>query len=1103
MSKLNYIFKSFLFFKKQHLAVLAGTILSTAVLTGALIVGDSVKYSLSQMVEYRLGKIQYVLQSNDRYVSAKLADAVADKLNVKSAAILMLGGVSSNPENNTRIHKTQVVGIDSNFWLISGKQMPELSDDEVIISSNTAEKLKLKVNDELVLKVEKLSIIPLNSPFSNEEIPTVSIRFKIKAIADNESLGRFSLKSNQVAPYNIFMSRSFLSAQLEMNGLANLILIAAENASKVNTELLNRTISEVWQLKDAGIEIKKLDSIGNYEITSKRVFLDQQLSASIADKKIKHTTILSYLVNSIRLKEKSTPYSFVTAISEDYLGKGLKENEIIVNEWLAKDLNAKAGDTVSMTYFVIDSHSKLKEDSSRFIVKEIVPTRNAMINRSLMPKFPGFAKAIRCMEWNTNLPIDLKKIRDKDEAYWNEFRGTPKAVISQLAGKRCWQNNFGDYTAIRFNDSVFITKPLYGKAEREILQLIDPKDLNLSFVDAKTGGLLAAKSGVNFGELFISLSFFVILAGIILTVMLYVLSLEARKSEIGLLMSMGFSRKQIMNLRISENTITVFLGSILGVVAGILYNYGLLAAINSVWNDIVRTPMLDVSIRPMTLFTGALSGFEISMLSIYIVSYFNLKKTAIGLINSNSQSIQKQRNRKNTMSLILMIVGWLASLGLVLYSVLATVDYNPGLFLLSGGMFMMASWVFTGKMISSKHKTDYESFGLVSLAFKNASRNKKRSLSIVMLLSLGVFVVMITGSNRKTFYGTENINQSGTGGYSLWAETTVALTSDLNTAEGKEKTGLGNDTILNNIGFAQFLSLKGDDASCLNLNHVEKPGIIGVNPGIFDKRRSFSFETLKASVDKEHPWLELNTTYADNVIPAFADQTVITWGIMKKIGDTLTYINEKGSTLYLVLAGGLKASVFQGNILISEQHFKKNFPSVSGSKLVMVDAPIEKQKAVQEFLNNNFPDYGIEISKTNERLNEFNSVTNTYLSVFMILGGLGLIIGSIGIGIILYRNLIDRKQEMALLKALGFSRQYIFKLIFIENLFLIIIGITIGLAASFIGILPSLITAKFHIPDVFFVFLLLIIIFTNALFWIYLPIKKALKEDLITSLRNE
>ncbi|MEI6696767.1 MAG: ABC transporter permease [Bacteroidota bacterium] len=1104
MSKLKHLFRSFVYFKRQHLALLLGTVITTAVLTGALIIGDSVKYSLSQMVESRLGKIEYILQTNDRFVSAKLADGISDKLHIKSAAVVMLAGVSTNPENENTINKTQVVGIDSNFWLISAKKMPELNDDEAIISSTTAEKLQLKVNDDLVLKVEQLSIIPLHSPFSMQEVPSVSFRLKVKAIADNSNLGRFSLKSNQVAPYTIFISREVLSKKMEIKGLANLILIANNPTSAIDTKLLNATISEVWQLKDAGIEINKVDNAGNYEITSDRIFIDKQISAAILSQKSNAQTILTYLVNAIRFGEKTTPYSFITAVSENYLGEKLKNNEIVINQWLADDLKAKIGDSLTLSYFVIDSLRNLKEDSSCYVVKAIIPTQNPLINRSLMPKFPGFAKAVNCMEWNTNLPINLGKIRDKDESYWNQYRGTPKAVISIAVGNKIWKNNFGDFTAIRFNDTAVCgINSTHLSPDQQILKMIEPNDINLRFTEVKQQGLLAAKSGVNFGELFLSLSFFVILAGLMLTVMLYVLSLEARKSEIGLLMSMGFTRKQIMNLRIYENTLTVLLGSIMGVLCGILYNYGLLVAINSVWNDIVRAPMMDVTIRPMTLLTGALSGFEISMLSIYVITYFHLKKTVVGLINNHSQSIQNQKNKYNRLIQILMIFCFAASFGLVLYSGLTSVDYNANLFLLSGALFMIACWLVVNKMMSRRNNKDTTKYGWIALAFKNASRNSNRSLSILVLLSLGVFIVIITAANRKTFNGVENKNQSGTGGYKFWVETTMAVGNDLNTAQGKEKQGLGHDSLLKNVEFAQFLSLKGDDASCLNLNHVEKPEIIGVNPGVFDQRKSFSFETLKANVDKLHPWPELNKSYADNVIPAYADQTVISWGILKKIGDTLAYVNEKGKKLYLILAGGLNASVFQGKILIADQHFKENFPSVSASKLMLVDAAEEKLKAVDERLSSCFQDHGIEISKTNERLRQFNTVTNTYLSVFMILGGLGLIIASIGIGIILYRNLIDRKQEIALLKALGFPKSRIFRLIFAENLFLIIIGIIVGLASALIGILPSLISISFQMPDTNFVFLLLFIIFTNAILWIYLPIQKTLKGNIITSLRNE
>ena len=1102
MTKLTYILKSFLFFKKQHLAVIAGTIISTAVLTGALIVGDSVKYSLNKIVEKRLGDIQYVLQSNDRFVRAELAEEISNKLNVNSAPVILLQGVSVSPVNETRINKTQVIGVDSNFWFISEKKMPELKDDEAIISTNVAEKLHLYVNDEFVLRVEKISVIPLSSPFSSEDVPSVSFRLKIKAIADDNNLGRFNLMNNQVAPFNVFVSREYLSTKLDVNGLVNVILIAEKNKKNVSSEYFKNVISEVWQSKDAGIEINKLDNKGNYEITSDRIFIDKQISSSVLKKISSAKTILTYLVNSITLKQKTTPYSFVSAVSSNYYGKELNDNEIIINEWLSEDINAKIGDTLDLKFFVIDSRQNLKEDSSSFIVKAIIPTKDSLINRSLMPKFPGFSKAISCMEWNTNIPIDLKKIRDKDEKYWNEYRGTPKAVISMDAGLRLWQNKFGDYTSIRFNDTTFKNIRTTSIPESEILKTINPKDLNLSIVDVKKTGTQSAQTGVDFGELFLSLSFFVILAGIILTGMLYVLNLDRRKTETGILVSIGYTRKQIIRIRILENLITVTIGSVLGVLFGILFNYGLLAAINSVWSDIVRTSMMDVSIQPLTLFIGALSGFLVSIFTVYISTIRNFKKTAIGLINNSSQVFLSVKKRNILFNSFLLFFGFVGSFALLIYSVISSLDQNADLFLASGGLFMLGSIAFTSKLLSRKRNNEDSVLDFKNLAIKNTTRNKSRSLTVVILLSLGVFVVVITGANRKTFIGTDKENASGTGGYTLWAETSVPLAYDLNSKYGKEKLGLVNDSLLHNVNFNQFLSINGEDASCLNLNHVENPRILGVNPDEFNNRKSFSFENLAENVNQNNPWLELNKFYGENVIPAYADQTVITWGLLKKIGDTLTYVNESGKKLFLVIAGGLSQSIFQGNILISEKYFNKYFPSMGGSKLMLMDVPMNKSESVSMLLNNSFQDYGIEITATTERLSQFNSVTNTYLSVFMILGGLGIIIGTFGIGIILYRNMLDRKQEMAMLMALGFTKQKIFSLIFKENLLLISIGIVIGIISSLIGIVPSLISISFKMPNLF-VIIIVILIFTNALIWIYIPIKNALKSNIITSLRNE
>lgn len=1097
MGIINFILKSFWHFRKQHLAVFAGTLISTAVLTGALIVGDSIKFSLKQTVEARLGNTKFAMQTGDRFVRSELANTISKDLNIATSPLLMLESIAINTESNIRINKTQVYGIDQSFWELSNKTMPQLSEDEVIISNNTAQKLGLEINDEILLRVENANIIPLNAPFAKETDPSVALRVKVKAIADNENMGRFSLQNIQSAPYNIFISHEYLAKKLELDGLANIIISSDNKEQNLNVEDLNKSLSKVWQIEDANIVIRELDN--KHELLSDRIFIDEPIWKSVKDLEIPKETILTYLVNTIRIKEKETPYSFVTAAASPLIPSDLKETEIIINQWLASDLNASINDTIELEYFTIGALRTLTEVTKQFIIKNIIPTQGDIANKSLMPLFPGLADAGSCSEWETGIPIDLDRIRDKDEKYWDDFNGTPKALISIQSGLNLWQNKYGSYTSIRFDKNDISTNDL----KEEILNKLHPEDLNLSFLHVQSEGIRAASSGVDFGELFLSMSFFIIVAGILLTVLIYSLNIESRNKETGVLSGLGFNKNQVIQIRFAENILTAILGGIAGSAIGILYNQGIMLALNTIWQDIVRTNVLMVQIKATTLFTGAIAGIIISLLAIYFVTRKKLKQPIIGLIRNSSLHSSQKEKLGNTLNKLLTIISFVLVIVLVSYSFISSIDQNASLVLSAGGIFLLACISVTSLYFNkTKQKTDSSTPTSMQFAFKNAAKNKGRSLAIIALLALGTFTIIITGANRNTFYGKENIRQSGTGGFLFWAETTLPILYDLNSEIGKSKFNLDSESDLENVEFIQMHQLDGDDASCLNLNQVQKPKILGINPEELSKRDAFSFAKLMDSIDKDKPWLELNKTSEKNVYPAYADQTVITWGLIKEVGDTLVYINEAGEKIHLVLMGGLNASIFQGNILIADDVFMQHFPSISGSKTMLIDGLQENMDVVNELLSTYLRNYGIELTLTTERLSQFYSVTNTYLTVFMFLGGLGIIIGTFGLGIVLVRNILERRSEIALLLAVGFSKNKVFKLIFIENIILLILGIGIGICAAIIGILPSIISPSFNIPTTF-VFVLVVLVLFSGLLWIYFPARNALKSNLISSLRNE
>lgn len=1093
MNRTRFILSSLWYYRKQHIAVFLATLISTAVLTGALIVGDSVKYSLTNLVNKRLGNIEYALVSGDRFVRSQLASEISDDLNIPAASVLMLQGIAINSQSQKRLNKVQVLGVETDFWSLSNINFPILNNDEVIISRNIAEKLNLKRGDEILLRIRNVDVIPLNAPFTNIENNNIALTLNIIDIAEDDELGRFSFRSNQNAPYNIFINKDFLAEKLDLEGLSNIIVAKAND--KISEKEFNKSLKKCWSLKDAGLKVNKLAGDGNFELISNRIFIDSLISNNISGLEQTNERILTYFVNSIHTYENETPYSFVSAASDNFLGERLSKSDIIINQWLADDLHLKPGDSIDIEYFVIGPLRTLDTKSDRFIVKKIIDSKDPLNDRSLMPAFPGLTDAGNCSDWDTGIPIDLKKIRDKDEKYWEDFKGTPKAFINLDVGLEMWDNRFGNYTSVRYAD-------VKSKDELEItiLSAINPEDINLTFQNVRSVGVQSASNGIDFGELFLSLSFFVIAAAILLTVLIYSLNSESRMSEAGVLTALGFSKKQIISLRFLESVIPIIISATVGGFLGILYNTSIISSLNSIWNDAVHADMLEIFIYPNTILTGIIIGIFISLLSIYIVTKIKLKKTIISIIRESSISYSI---RKLTFSKFISVVGIMGSIGIVIYSIFNEIENNSSLTLFAGFLFLIGCISLLTLILSPHTKWGSslkETLSINHLALVNARRNMNRTIAVIALLAIGTFTIIITGANRLTFSGSENQRESGTGGYSFWIENTIPLLHNLNTLDGKSQYGLDNEDILDKVSFVQFHNLPGDDASCLNLNQVQLPQIIGVNPNLFDSVQAFSFSKLL--LKSSSPWLELNKDYGRDIIPAIADQTVIQWGLLKSVGDTLTYANEFGDKIKLLLIGGLSSSVFQGNILISDSIFMANFPSSGGSEIMLVDIPEDNSSEIEDLLTYQLADYGIEINSTSERLAGFYSVTNTYLTIFMILGGLGVILGTFGLGIVLLRNMLERKQEIAIIAALGFKKSQIFKLILTENLFLLVSGILIGFLSAIIGILPSLLSHAFNIPGSF-LFVLVLIVFISGLLWIYIPARYIMKKRLIENLRTE
>jgi ABC-type antimicrobial peptide transport system permease subunit len=168
----------------------------------------------------------------------------------------------------------------------------------------------------------------------------------------------------------------------------------------------------------------------------------------------------------------------------------------------------------------------------------------------------------------------------------------------------------------------------------------------------------------------------------------------------------------------------------------------------------------------------------------------------------------------------------------------------------------------------------------------------------------------------------------------------------------------------------------------------------------------------------------------------------------------------------------------------------------------LVDAPPDRTEAVAELLTHQLQDKGLELQPAWQRLADFMAVENTYLGIFQALGGLGLLLGSLGLGIVVLRNVLERRQELALLQAVGFRPSQLQRLVLSEHWLLVVLGLVIGLGAALAAIFPALPVADAAAPSIT-MSLTLLALAVAGFFWCWLATRVALHGPLLDALRKE
>jgi hypothetical protein len=403
------------------------------------------------------------------------------------------------------------------------------------------------------------------------------------------------------------------------------------------------------------------------------------------------------------------------------------------------------------------------------------------------------------------------------------------------------------------------------------------------------------------------------------------------------------------------------------------------------------------------------------------------------------------------------------------------------------------------KMLISGH-----GWGAVSrLGLRNAAERPGRSVLAIGVIASATFILISVDAFHKDAPSATD-RRSGVGGYPLLVDLLLPMATDPNSREGRDALGLG-DTAPDRVSIEPFRVRPGDDTSCLNLYEPGNPRILGARRSFIEAGRfAFAGSIAATDADRANPWLLLNRPISgdEDAVPVIADANSMTYVLHKALGQDIV-VDRGGRPLRLRLVAALADSIFQGELLMSDANFLRLFPGHEGYQFLLVETPAGFAAETAAAIERTAGDLGADAASTVDRLAEFHAVENTYLSTFKTLGGLGLLVGTIGLAAVLLRNVLERRRELALLGATGYRRTHIFAIVLAENTLLLGWGLAAGACCAAVAIAPVVLERGGRLPGAAGAGLLLIAVFTAGLLSSVLATRAALRAPLLEALRAE
>ncbi len=1132
MSLFKLIVDSLRFHWRTNLAVMLAVAAASAVLTGALVVGDSMRGSLRHLVLDQLGAIDDLLVT-DRFFRAELAEELArepqyqEYFGAAVPAVVVQGSVENPLAGGAlRAGRVTVFGVDESFWQLgSGGPQQTPGRNEIVLNAALAREIGAKAGDDVLLRIGSVSQIPPDSALGRKTETIRNRRLKVSEVIAAEGLGRLALHPSQQLPHDAFVASETLQDALEQDGKVNAIFVAGKSGVPPSVEADDALAASFHpELIDYGIEFSD-EPAGFVQVQSNRMLLDPPAVRAVlktyAD--CQPQQVFTYLANTIAAAGHEIPYSTITAIdfrAEPPLGPfaspdgkpitELADNEIALNTWAADDLGVEPGAEVEITYFEPEStHAVVRESKARFRLKAIVAIEGAAADKNLTPQMPGVTDRLTIGDWDAPFPFEPGRVRKKDEDYWDQYRTTPKAFVSLAAGRRMWSSRFGNTTAIR------LVPPAGQNAASLAARLhLDPDAFGFRFMPVKRLGLAAASGTTPFDALFIGFSLFIMVSALLLVALLFRLGIEQRVTEIGILRAVGIGRRRSGHgagrRGIAGGAGRLGAGSrgrrgLCRLDAGRLDHlvaerdqHAVSRAVRAARKPGDRPVRRRAGVARHDIVDPQAVGARHGAAAALAANVGRSLRGPAGHAQIESCRGAAGRGRRRPVPVGRRTAGRSAGRRVRRFRRVGA-GRGPAVHLDAACAGAIAPFAMS------------QSLPIARLAARNGARNPSRSTLSIGLVAAASFLIIALSAFRLDPAAEGRGPDSGSGGFNVVAQSDLPIYQDLSTPAGRAELGLPAkaDAELARCDIIAMRVRAGDDASCLNLYQPTDPRMLGANQRLIERGGfSWAASAAESAEEKANPWLLLDRALADDpdgtpVLPAIVDFNTAEYSLHKgSLGQSIEVTDGHGRPLRLRFVGFLKNSIFQGDVVIRDQALLAHFPHVNGYRFFLVDTHDEPAAAVEQALEGPLGDFGMDAQTTAARLEAFFAVQNTYLSTFQSLGGLGLLLGTFGLATVQLRSVLERRGELALMRAEGFRRALLARLVMLENALLLVAGLGVGVLAALVAVLPYWLSGGATVPWLSLAGTMTLVLVVGLLAGL-VAVRATLAAELIPALREE